>query len=196
MARSADPQHRADLLERIVDYVELNGLSELSLRPLAEGVGSSARVLLYFFGSKEELVSEIIGALRGRQRAMFAALPREAASFRVTLLAGWHAMADFANAPIMRLFFEIYGMALQQPERYATFLRGVVDDWLPFMSAGAVRDGYTEADARALATILLAAFRGFTLDLLTTGDRARVDRAVELFIVGLDGIPTPAELAP
>jgi AcrR family transcriptional regulator len=195
VARSADPQHRSDLLERIVDYVETHGLADLSLRPLAEGVGSSARVLLYFFGSKEELVSEIIAAARLRQRAMFSTLPRDEASFQTTLLAGWRAMSAPPSEPIMRLFFEIYGMALQQPARFPAFLRGVVEDWLPFMSQGAVADGFSETDARALATIMLASFRGFMLDVLTTGDRVRVDRAVELFVAALDGIPTPKELA-
>ena len=57
MARTADEQKRVDLLERIVDYVMANGLSDLSLRPLADAVGTSPRVLLYYFTSKEELIA-------------------------------------------------------------------------------------------------------------------------------------------
>jgi AcrR family transcriptional regulator len=52
MARTVDPQRRTDLLDRIVDYVAENGLSELQLRPLAKAVGSSPRVLLYYFPRK------------------------------------------------------------------------------------------------------------------------------------------------
>src|SRR5665213_1547240 len=57
MARSAD-ERRAALLERITDYVAANGLSALSLRPLADAVESSPRVLLYYFTSKEDLIGE------------------------------------------------------------------------------------------------------------------------------------------
>ena len=62
MARTADEQRRVELLELIVDYVIENGLSDLSLRPLADAVGSSARVLLYYFGSKDRLVTALLTA--------------------------------------------------------------------------------------------------------------------------------------
>ena len=70
MSRTADEARRAELLDRAVDYVCRNGLAELSLRPLAKAVRSSPRVLLYYFGSKEELVVEIVRRGRARQRAM------------------------------------------------------------------------------------------------------------------------------
>ena len=74
MSRTPDEARRAELLDRAVDYVCRQGLADLSLRPLAKAVGSSPRVLLYYFGSKENLVVEIIGRGRARQRAMMAQL--------------------------------------------------------------------------------------------------------------------------
>ena len=74
MSRTADEARRAELLERAVDYVCRHGLAELSLRPLAKAVRSSPRVLLYYFGSKENLVVEIVRRGRARQRAMMAEL--------------------------------------------------------------------------------------------------------------------------
>ena len=85
MSRTADEARRAELLDRAVDYVCRYGLAELSLRPLAKAVGSSPRVLLYYFGSKEALVVEIVRRGRDRQRAMMMDLkvakrsPREVA---------------------------------------------------------------------------------------------------------------------
>src|ERR1700761_1985238 len=136
MARSADVR-RAELLDRIADYVAENGLADLSLRPLASAVGSSPRVLLYYFNSKEELIAEMLARLRERQKALFDTVPREASSYAVTVRGAWKYMSAPAHARVFRLFFEVYGLALQAPERYAEFLRGAVDDWIGYLAASA-----------------------------------------------------------
>jgi AcrR family transcriptional regulator len=194
MARTADEQRRVNLLERIVDYVMENGLSDLSLRPLAAAVETSPRVLLYYFGSKEELVAEIMAHARERQRTIFDRLPRNPASYGDTVRAAWAVMSEPKHERVFRLFFEVYGLALQDPRRFPGFLERAVDDWLAYLGAGARDDGHTRADARAIATILLAGYRGFLLDLCTTRDRKRLDRAVQLWTLALDAIPSPKEL--
>jgi AcrR family transcriptional regulator len=194
MARGAD-ERRTELLERITDYVAANGLSELSLRPLAKVLESSPRVLLYYFTSKEDLIGEVLAQLRARQRDVFATLPREAASYAQTVRAAWKLMSAPEHEHVFRLFFEVYGLALQARDRYAEFLRGAVDDWIAYLAASKLDDGYTRRDARAIATVLLAGYRGFLLDLLATRERARIDRAVELWILALDAIPEPERLA-
>jgi hypothetical protein len=73
-------------------------------------------------------------------------------------------------------------------------LRNAVDDWLDYLERSALRDGHTETDARALASVLLAGYRGFLLDLCATRDRKRLARAVEFWILALDAIPSPEEL--
>jgi hypothetical protein len=82
---------------------------------------------------------------------------------------------------VFRLFFEVYGLALQDRKRFARFLKHVVDPWLQFISAPLAQSGWTRADARAYATLVIAGFRGFLLDLCATRDRARINRAVELW---------------
>jgi AcrR family transcriptional regulator len=193
MARTADEQRRVELLERIVDYVIENGLSDLSLRPLADAVGSSARVLLYYFGSKDKLVTAVLVAAGDRQRALFARLPRSAASYRETVQAAWRVLSAPQNVPLFRLFFEVYGLALQAPDRFPGFLQRAVGVWLDFLEPSALRDGYSKRDARAIASVILAGYRGFLLDLCATGERRRLDRAVDLWIDALDAIPPPKE---
>jgi AcrR family transcriptional regulator len=195
MARTVDPQRRTDLLDRIVDYVAENGLSELQLRPLAKAVGSSPRVLLYYFSSKEELVVEVLAAVGERQRALFSTLPRSAETYGDTTLAAWKIMSSPKNLSLFRLFYEVYGLALQDSARFPGFLDRVVSVWLDYLSQSALRDGYTKADARAIATVMLAGIRGFLLDLCTTRERKRLDRAIEIWILALDAIPPPKELA-
>ncbi|MGA8535243.1 MAG: TetR/AcrR family transcriptional regulator [Candidatus Tumulicola sp.] len=187
MSRTADDARRAELLDRAVDYVLEHGLAQLSLRPLAKATGASPRLLLYYFGSKEALVVEIIRRGRTRQRETMAHLkltsalgPRE-----VTRIL-WRHFSAPKWQPLMRLFFEIYGLALQDGSRFPGFLASAVDDWLAALETCSTRPGFSRDDARALATVMIAGFRGFLLDLCATHDRARVDRAVDLWLSMLD----------
>jgi AcrR family transcriptional regulator len=72
----ADPQvpsaRREELLELAYAYVLRNGIAGMSLRPLAEAVGSSPRVLLYLFGSKDGLVRALLGRSRTEELALLA----------------------------------------------------------------------------------------------------------------------------
>ncbi len=194
MSRTVDERRRAELLERILSYVAENGVTELQLRPLATAIGLSPRALLYYFNSKEALIIEVLARAGRYQRELFDRLPRNADSYAETVSAAWAVMSAPKNQPIFRLFFETYGLALQNRTRFPHFLERAVGGWLAYLEAPALRSGYGRADARAIATVLLGGYRGFLLDLCATGERKRVARAVELWILALDGIPGPADL--
>ena len=172
MARPPDPQRREELLDGAVDYVIANGISDLSLRPLARALGTQAPVLLHHFGSKEQLLGELIGRVRDRMRTL--GLDAEAKTHRSGLGAVWAWVSDPDHAPLMRLFFETYGLALRRPDRYSDFLQHAVRDWLDEPLAAV--DGIS-------ATLAIATVTGLVLDLLTTGDRARVEQAMDRFLV-------------
>ncbi len=150
-------------------------------------------MLLYYFTSKEELIAGIMDGARERQRAIFNTLPRNAETYADTVRAAWSVMSAPQHEAVFRLFFEVYGLALQDPKRFPGFLRRAVEDWLDYLEPSAVRDGHTPRDARAIATVLLAGYRGFLLDLCATRDRKRISRAVDLWIAALDTIPSPEE---
>src|SRR6516225_11945917 len=61
---------RERLLEGAMDYVAQNGLSDVSLRTLARALGTSHRMLIHHFGSKEELWVEIVRTVEARQREL------------------------------------------------------------------------------------------------------------------------------
>ena len=194
MPRTVDEAHRAALLERAVDYVCRHGLANLSLRPLAKAAGTSPRVLLYYFGSKEALVVEIIRRGRARQGETMVNLkftsslsPRE-----ITRML-WRHWSDPQWEPLMRLFFEVYGLALQDRSRFPGFLESAVEEWLAALEGCSTLPGFDRDDARAFATMLIAGFRGFLLDLCATHDRARIDRAVDLWLSMLDYAPLAKE---
>ncbi len=194
MSRTVDKELRDDLLERIVAYVLDNGISDLQLRPLAKAVGSSPRGMLYHFSSKEQLIVAVLERAGARQRAIFETLPRDAESYATTVRAAWRIVSAPENSGIFRLFFEVYGLSLQDPERFPGFLDRAIENWLAYLELPALRDGYTRKDARAIASVFLAGFRGFLLDLCATGDRKRLARAVDLWAGTLDALPPAREL--
>jgi AcrR family transcriptional regulator len=172
VSRTADEARRAELLDRAVDYVCRRGLADLSLRPLAKAVGSSPRVLLYYFGSKEALVVEIVRRGRARQQAMMMELKLGKLSLREVARALWREWSKPEWEPLTRLSFEVYSLALSDPSRFPGFLDNSIDEWLEALR------GCTKTQA----TILIAGFRGFLLDLLATHDRARINRAVDRWL--------------
>lgn len=185
MSRTTDEALRSDLLDRAVDYVCKHGVSGLALRPMAKAIGSSPGVLLYHFASKESLLSEIIGSGRKRQQEMLSRIelgsdlsPREVG--RIV----WRAWSSPRWEPLVRLFFEVYALALQDRSRFPGFLESAVAQWLQFLE-GSLPDAGTP-HARATATLMLACFRGCFLDVLATRDRARVGRAIDQLFDLLD----------
>jgi hypothetical protein len=76
-----------------------------------------------------------------------------------------------------RFCFGVYGLALQNPKQFAGFLERFIGDWLPPFEQALGAAGFPPERAGSLATLSLAAMRGLQLDLLATGERARIDAA-------------------
>jgi AcrR family transcriptional regulator len=170
---------RAALLDRVITYLADAGVGDRSLRQIAAGAGTSHRMLIYHFGTRDALLVDVVRAVEERQRAALASMrshtPRELA------LEFWQRLADPALAPYERLFFELYGAALAGQESVAPVMGegevggGIVTSWLADESTFA---GLSVAQAR----MALAFIRGALLDLLATGDRPAVDAAVREFV--------------
>ena len=121
------PDRRAELLDRVANYILSNGLADLSLRPLATAIGTSPRMLLYFFGSKERLIAEALAHIRIREQIDFkraVSKPRPADRLE-SLLRDWRSSASPRREKYSRLFFEVYGLALQNPRSSPSFWRGL-----------------------------------------------------------------------
>jgi AcrR family transcriptional regulator len=144
---------REELLEKAYAYVLEHGLADMSLRPLAKAIGSSPRVLLFLFGSKDELVRALLARAREDELA-HADGPLEV----------WAWLAAPEHRGLLSLWLEAYARSVADPTGpWAGFARATVADWL------ALLDGDTGA---------LAVLRGAMLDLLATGDEPRITAAV------------------
>ena len=160
-----------------------HGLTDLSLRGLAEALGTSHRMLIHHFGSKDGLWVAIIREVERQQLAGIADLaPDPTHSFAEATRAWWRHISDPALWPNQRLFFEVYGQALQGRSPAVEVLDGIVDSWLEPTATIAEEAGLPPETAHAFARLGIAVTRGLLLDLLATGDRAGVDAAMEHWI--------------
>jgi AcrR family transcriptional regulator len=172
-----------ELLAATIEYVAEHGMGELSLRHLAAAIGTSHRMLIYHFGSKQGLLIEVIRAMEQRQRDALAELQLDRSlSVPELMQRMWDRLADPSLWPHERLFFEVYGQALQGRTPATQLLDGIVDSWVEPVAELAGRRGLSRTRARADARLQLAVVRGLLLDLLATEDRAGVDQAMTRFI--------------
>ncbi len=173
------------MLDSAYQYVLQNGLTTLSLRPLAQAIGSSPRVLLFLFGSKEGLLRALLARAREEELEFLSRMPG-ADDFASTVRRVWLWLTDATHRPVLTLWLETYARSLIEPAGpCADFARQTVEDWLELLAAHQpagrrrTKAGTTE---RALA---LAVLRGALLDLLATGDEQRTCAIVETYLARL-----------
>ncbi|HWX67877.1 MAG TPA: TetR/AcrR family transcriptional regulator [Rhodanobacter sp.] len=170
-----------ELTESLIAYLLENGLADLSLRPLAAGTGTSARLLIYHFGSKEGLLTEVLEAMQTHVRKSFAQLLDKSSSdkrAKPPLKQFWNwAIAD-ENYPYLKLLYELQILAIQNPDTYAQYLERNTVNWLDLALEALSPSGRTPA----LATLCTAVFDGLFIELMSSGDRKRTTRAIDYFI--------------
>jgi hypothetical protein len=95
-------------------------------------------------------------------------------------------MSDARYESLYRLFYETFALAMLDPKRFPGYVDRAIGDWLTFIAAPSIAAGTPSDEALAFATMILAGFRGFLMDLVATHDRARVNRGVELWLDAID----------
>ena len=181
--RPVDHRRRAALLDAAVDHATEEVFADLSFRSVAAALGVSTTTLVHHFGTKEQLLESILGRLRERLVASSRDTAGRHPDLAMAARAFWTWSADPARWPTFRLFFAVYGRAVQSPGGFDDFLRTVGADWIAVLVDA--QGGVDPATATARATVVVATLRGLLLDLLATGDRDRVEAAADLFLASL-----------
>lgn len=179
---STTPSAReTELLDLSYAWVLAHGLSDLSLRPLAAAIGSSPRVLLFLFGSKEELLRRLLARTREDELAWLGAHEPTARGLVGTLVETWTWLSAPTHDALLRIWVEAYARSLVEPSGpWGDFARTTVEDWLGLLARAQPVGERRTARGRNRRTLALAVLRGALLDLLATGDRDRVGAAVRV----------------
>jgi AcrR family transcriptional regulator len=174
MPRPPDDRRRAELLDELIDVYAAGGIGGRSLRDVAAAVGTSHRMLIHHFGSRDELLLAIVEEVERRQAATLPELPDHPAD---AFAAMWARLSQPELRPFERLFFECYTRGAQGEPPFSRLIPAAVDRWLADVDAAAPGD----VDP-SLVRLGLAVTRGLLLDLVATDDDRAVDAAAARFV--------------
>lgn len=167
-----------DIIEALIPYLLQSGLSGLSLRPMAAAAGTSARLLIFHFGSKEKLIGELLQTLQNRLRRSVVDFSQRADHTTAPLRALWDWALAQENLPTLKLLYELHILAAQNPADYAAYLTDNTLSWIglvqPLLPPSLRSDD--------MAALFCAVFDGLFIDIIGGGDRDRATRALDRFI--------------
>ncbi|CCQ14064.1 putative TetR family transcriptional regulator [Rhodococcus sp. AW25M09] len=181
MARPLDHDKRVELLGRVVEYIGTHGLDDLTLRPLAAELGTSSRMLIYYFDSRENLIVQALISQRPAFGEMFGDVA-DSEHLERRLVELWNSMTGGSDTTSSRILMQVIGIASIKSGVLADFARDNVRALTDALADAMSRCGMDSATASVHATALGAGFRGLLLDRFTTADSERTDdAAVMLF---------------
>jgi len=163
-----------EFLDRITQHIVTHGLSDAALRQLAPIAGTSHRMLVYYFGSRDGLLGAVLHELRGAESREIIG---QATSRRDALERVWTYYTAPERQLEMRIFFYLAGQAAHDGQGHADFTDAIVATWTEEMRQVCESDGLDPVAAQAEARLLIAALRGLLLDRLLTGDETGTDQA-------------------
>jgi len=193
---NAPSARQTELLEAAYRYVLVQGFGQLSLRPLAKAIGSSPRVLLYLYGSKDGLVRALLARARADELALLdtvrGAGRRESDNLVAVVERVWSWLVAEEHRALLTLWVEGYGRSLIDPHGpWGGFARATVEDWMTVLAGAQPAADRDTTEAQAQRTLVLAVLRGALLDLLATGDAERTTTAVRQQLMALRSASTP-----
>lgn len=176
MGRREQPQIKQRILERCVEHALEHGLPE-HLEPLAAATDTSTRMLIYHFGTRDDLLRKILEHARRRQIELFTAMmqPRTGEPYTTTLAKAWEGMSGTQGEPYLRMFRRLHDTAGEP--LWPNFRREATLDWLEPIEQGLATIGRSEQ-----ATLLLAVIRGLLIDLDATSDIDRTTKAFHQYL--------------
>lgn len=154
------------LLSAATDYALSAGLVGLSLRPVAAAVGTSDRMLIYHFGTRDGLVSAITTEASRRSVAAIEGLAG-ARSVRAGVKALWNSYQTAPLAPLLTLYCQAAATGLIGREPYRSDVRAANALWTAALADYLMRCGADPRRARRVATLVDSSLYGFFLDLVT-----------------------------
>ena len=176
---------RTELLSAIVDALLAHGAADLSLRPLAERVGTSARLLIYHFGSKEQLLADALAEVRYRVQIglnAYAATVRPT-DLRTLVMMVWDWATMPANQSYFRLLFEVDGLSMfDQVDAAREVGRANSAVWIALIERAAGRLPAQGPLFSTHSTLILGTLVGLLQEFLSTGDLGRTTAAMSALI--------------
>ena len=176
MARPVDPQRRVEILQSAIKYFSKHGLGNVSMRTLAKSLNVTAPTLLYYFGSKENLIIEVLDAVEAEE---LAAVDDDSGDLASKMNRYWKERTTKSDLDRFRLQLEAVCLSAAHDALPAQVRSRICTRWINAIKRELEDMGVAKQEAESYATLLHAVQAGLLSDLLATGSRERVDRAQE-----------------
>ncbi|MCS5731796.1 TetR/AcrR family transcriptional regulator [Herbiconiux moechotypicola] len=186
-------KERRRLLGLVADHILEHGVNDISLSSLARSIGSNNRMLLYYFGSKEDLLDEASLTALERFPGIHHLMGEldEDGEPEVLLNRAWTRIADKRNRPFLKLFFELFSLHARRPERNDGYFRRIATQWPEGVARLLVREGADPATAEVCAVSIVGLWRGLQISLLAGVDADELTAAHRRSLAALLA-PVPA----
>jgi AcrR family transcriptional regulator len=172
LPRRKKPLDRDELLERSLAAFTQAGTLDLSLDQLAKKVGSSKRMLIHYFGNRENLEELVMARLEERLRERFGAGSFPAGTpLHVVVEALWERSTQPQSRRVLQLIMDVNRRGWSGSERAKAFYTEQQRLWTDLLRKFLADPADVEA--------LLQVFQGAVLVYLMTGDREQGRRVLK-----------------
>jgi AcrR family transcriptional regulator len=171
---------KQQLLEDLIAYFIRHGVADVSLRPMGKEVGTSARLLIFHFRSKERLLLEVLDEMQARlQLSLTELLTNSTAADRLApLRMFWDWALKDQNFAHLRVLYQLHILAAHDGKTYGKYLKRNSLNWLEAVQA-VLKPSQRSS---VLATLIVAVFDGLFIEVMSTGDRRRATAAIDQFV--------------
>jgi AcrR family transcriptional regulator len=178
---------RAEWLNGMAQHVLRHGLAHASLRPLAQAVGTSDRMLIYHFGSKDGVIGALLRHLAaGFVAGLEAALPPgRAVTVQACLAEVVALLRDPGMAGYLRIWLDILAAAAAGSAAHRAAGQDIMAGFATWLE-GRLPEG-TEGAADVAAALLTLIEGVVVMD--SAGQGALADRAVAVVGAALGARP-------
>lgn len=124
------------LLSALADHVLANGLNTASLRPMAAAAGTSDRMLIYYFNTKDQLIAELLEYLAVRMSVgLDAAIPPERYASEAALVRDIVTLMRSGQfAPYIRVWLDIVSAAAQGNQTHRAAGSNIIELYLQWLA--------------------------------------------------------------
>lgn len=171
MSRPLDPELRNRVLDACYRVLLTNCRLDISINELGKMAGTSGRMLVYHFETKDKLDALLISMIEQNFRDEFLAFSKEHENSENFLVQFWdHMTQDKDRLSLMRLSYEVT-CYISQHSAFRPLVATEINSWVEILAK--------RFECPKTALMILILFQGAIVDLGMTGDPSQGRCAIE-----------------